>query len=57
MTASIVTGGVRQGIEKWSVRLMPALFIIIALLIIYVSMLDGAIEGWKAYLLPNFNNF
>lgn len=55
LTASIVTGGVRQGIEKWSVRLMPALFIIIALLIIYVSLLDGALEGWKAYLLPNFS--
>lgn len=55
LTASIVTGGVRQGIELWSVRLMPALFIIIALLIIYVSTLDGAAAGWKAYLLPNFS--
>lgn len=55
LTASIVTGGVRQGIERWSVRLMPALFIIIALLIIYVSTLDGAVDGWKAYLLPNFS--
>ncbi|WP_299074383.1 sodium-dependent transporter [uncultured Paraglaciecola sp.] len=55
LTASIVTGGVRGGIERWSVRLMPALFIIIALLIIYVSTLEGAVEGWKAYLLPNFS--
>ena len=55
LTASIVTGGVRQGIELWSVRLMPALFLIIALLIIYVSTLDGAAAGWKAYLLPNFS--
>ncbi|MFT5837815.1 MAG: NSS family neurotransmitter:Na+ symporter [Flavobacteriales bacterium] len=55
LTASIVTGGVKQGIELWSVRLMPALFIIIVLLIIYVSTLDGASEGWKAYLLPNFS--
>jgi NSS family neurotransmitter:Na+ symporter len=35
--------------------LMPALFIIIALLIIYVSTLEGASDGWKAYLLPNFS--
>lgn len=55
ITASIVTGGVKQGIELWSVRLMPALFVIIALLIIYVSTLEGAAAGWKAYLLPNFS--
>ncbi len=55
LTASIVIGGVSQGIERWSVRLMPALFVIIALLIIYVSTLDGASDGWKAYLLPNFS--
>jgi NSS family neurotransmitter:Na+ symporter len=55
LTASIVTGGVKHGIELWSVRLMPALFIIIVLLIIYVSTLDGAADGWKAYLLPNFS--
>ena len=55
LTASIVTGGVSQGIERWSVRLMPALFVIIALLIIYVSTLDGASDGWKVYLLPNFS--
>ena len=55
LTASIVTGGVSQGIERWSVRLMPALFVIIVLLIIYVSTLDGASEGWKAYVLPNFS--
>ena len=55
LTACIVIGGVSQGIERWSVRLMPALFVIIALLIIYVSTLDGASDGWKAYLLPNFS--
>ncbi|MGJ8679049.1 sodium-dependent transporter [Paraglaciecola sp.] len=55
LTALIVTGGVSKGIEKWSVRLMPALFIIIGLLIAYVSMLDGASDGWSAYVLPNFS--
>lgn len=55
LTASIVTGGVSKGIERWSLRLMPALFIIIALLIIYVSLLNGAAEGWKTYLLPDFS--
>ncbi len=54
MTAGIVTGGVSGGIERWSVRLMPTLIIIVALLIIYVSFQQGALEGWKAYLLPDF---
>ncbi|MDU0355185.1 sodium-dependent transporter [Paraglaciecola aquimarina] len=55
LTAAIVTGGVAKGIEKWSVRLMPALFIIIGLLIVYVSTLEGASKGWSAYLLPDFS--
>ncbi|MFT5313384.1 MAG: NSS family neurotransmitter:Na+ symporter [Paraglaciecola sp.] len=55
MTAGIVTGGVSGGIERWSVRLMPTLILIIVLLIAYVSTLDGAMEGWKAYLLPDFS--
>jgi NSS family neurotransmitter:Na+ symporter len=55
LTASIVTGGVSQGIERWSVRLMPALFVIITLLILYVATLEGASAGWKAYLLPDFS--
>lgn len=55
LTAGIVTGGVSDGIERWSVRLMPALFGIIIILITYVSFQDGASEGWKAYLLPDFS--
>lgn len=54
-TALIVTGGVKQGIEKWSVRLMPTLIILIVLLILYVSSQPGAGAGWKAYLLPDFS--
>lgn len=55
LTASIVSGGVQDGIERWSVRLMPALFIIISLLIVYVLFLDGAMEGLKHYVLPDFS--
>jgi NSS family neurotransmitter:Na+ symporter len=54
-TAGIVTGGVSKGIERWSVRLMPTLIIIIVSLIIYVSLQDGAMDGWRAYLLPDFS--
>lgn len=55
LTAGIVTGGVSKGIEKWSVRLMPTLIIIIVALIVYVTLQDGAMDGWKAYLLPDFS--
>jgi len=55
LTAGIVTGGIQSGIEKWSVRLMPTLIILILCLIIYVSLQPGAIDGWKAYLVPDFS--
>lgn len=55
LTAAIVMGGVSNGIEKWSVRLMPTLFVIVGILIVYVATLDGAGEGIKAYLSPDFS--
>ena len=54
-TALIISKGVENGIEKWSTRLMPALFVLMALLIIYVLFQKGAIEGLKHYLVPDFN--
>ncbi|MDF2177535.1 sodium-dependent transporter [Aliiglaciecola sp. CAU 1673] len=55
LTAGIVTGGVAKGIERWSVRLMPTLFLLILCLILYVATQEGAIEGLKVYLLPDFS--
>jgi len=55
LTISIICGGVKNGIEKWSERLMPSLLIILLLLIVYVLTLDGAMEGVKAYLIPDFS--
>ena len=55
LTAFIVVGGVKAGIEKWSVRLMPTLVILILALIVYVSLQPGASEGWAAYLVPDFS--
>lgn len=55
LTAAIVRNGVSEGIEKWSTRLMPLFFLIIILLIIYVATLDGAGEGFRAYLTPDFS--
>ncbi len=54
LTVGIICGGVQQGIERWSSRLMPLLLVSLLLLVIYVLTLDGAGEGLKVYLLPDF---
>lgn len=54
-TCYVVIGGVSEGIERWSVRLMPTLLLLMVLLIVYVSFQDGAIEGWKKLLIPDFS--
>jgi NSS family neurotransmitter:Na+ symporter len=56
LTMAIIARGIESGIEKWSTRLMPMLFSILAGLIIYVLMQDGAVEGLKVYLIPDFNH-
>ncbi len=55
ITVLIVAAGVKNGIEKWSSRLMPTLLVILILLTVYVLTLDGAVEGLKVYLLPDFS--
>lgn len=55
LTISIICGGVKEGIEKWCSRLMPALLVTLLLLIVYVLTLDGATDGVKAYLVPDFS--
>lgn len=44
LTGAIVFGGVRKGIERFSKVMMPALFIIVAIIAIYVMTLPSA-EG------------
>ncbi|MBV2129807.1 sodium-dependent transporter [Arsukibacterium indicum] len=55
LTVGIVGGGVVNGIERWSVRLMPTLFALMLLLFGYVMTQEGALEGLKVYLLPDFS--
>ncbi|MDR9828872.1 sodium-dependent transporter [Vibrio sp. FNV 38] len=55
LTVLIVRSGVKQGIEKWSVRLMPALFALFLVLFVYIMMQQGAMEGLKHYLIPDFD--
>jgi NSS family neurotransmitter:Na+ symporter len=54
-TIGIISAGVKEGIERWSARLMPVLLITLVLLVIYVLTLEGAGEGLKVYLLPDFS--
>ncbi len=53
--AAIIHQGVHKGIEKWSSRLMPILLIMLICLIIYILQQDGAVEGLKQYLIPDFS--
>lgn len=55
LTVSIIARGVQEGIERWSARLMPILLVTLLVLVLYVLTLDGAMEGLKIYLLPDFS--
>ena len=55
LTILIISAGVKDGIEKWATRLMPSLVLILALLIGYVLTLPGAMDGLRAYLVPDFS--
>lgn len=53
LTIVVISAGVRDGIEKWASRLMPLLIFILVLLILYVLTLEGAMDGLRAYLVPD----
>ncbi|MDN3698535.1 sodium-dependent transporter [Vibrio genomosp. F6] len=57
LTMYVVRSGVADGIERWSTRLMPVLFGLFGLMIIYIFTQDGAVEGLKMYLVPDFSHF
>ena len=57
INASVVMLGVQKGIESLSKFLMPVLLILIFGISIYTLTLDGALEGLKYYVLPNFKGF
>lgn len=51
----ILLGGVKEGIEKAAKVLMPALFIMLIGLVIFVLTLDNAFAGVEYYLVPDFS--
>ncbi len=49
----ILVSGVKEGIEKAAKILMPTLFVMLVIMVIYVLSLDHAIEGVKFFLIPD----
>ncbi|WP_154115659.1 sodium-dependent transporter [Vibrio cincinnatiensis] len=56
LTIVVVRNGVANGIEKWSTRLMPLLFILFGLLTAYIFTQEGAWDGLKMYLVPDISH-
>ncbi len=50
LTASIVSSGIRNGIEKVTRFFMPVLFILIIVLALWAISLPGAWDGYKTFL-------
>lgn len=55
LTIYVVAKGVSGGIEKYSKILMPVLFCILLLMLVRSLTLDGAGEGIRFYLNPDFS--
>ncbi|MFC3093644.1 sodium-dependent transporter [Alteromonas sediminis] len=51
----ILQGGVKEGIERAAKLLMPALFVMLVLLVIFVLTRDNAMAGVAFYLIPDFS--
>ncbi len=53
LTAGIVFFGIKGGIERMSTVLMPMLFVLLLLLIVYALTLPTAVDGLCFYLIPD----
>jgi len=53
-TVGIVTFGVRRGIERASLILMPILFVLLIGLAVWAATLPNAAAGYRFYLSPSF---
>lgn len=55
MTVAIVQSGVSRGIERWSRRLMPLLWLLMLVVLVRSLTLPGAEAGVRYYLQPDFS--
>jgi NSS family neurotransmitter:Na+ symporter len=53
IVAFILVAGVKDGIERASKILMPTLFIMLLIMVVYVLTLDNALLGVKFFLIPD----
>jgi neurotransmitter:Na+ symporter, NSS family len=51
----ILVAGVKDGIEKGAKIMMPALFVMLLLLVLFVLTLDNAMAGVKFFLIPEIS--
>jgi NSS family neurotransmitter:Na+ symporter len=56
LTALVIGGGVRGGIERLSLWFMPLLFLVLIALALWAATLSGAGAGYRFYLQPDFAN-
>ncbi len=57
VTAVVVFFGVSHGVERVSKFLMPVLVVLAVAISVYVCFMEGALEGVKYYILPDFSKF
>ncbi|MBQ3134751.1 MAG: sodium-dependent transporter [Oscillospiraceae bacterium] len=57
LTSVAVLLGVEKGVEKVSKWMMPILIVLIIGICAYALTMDGALEGLKYYLVPDFSKF
>lgn len=53
----VILAGVKQGIERVSKVMMPALVLLAIFVAVYSVTRPGALEGVKYFLVPNFEDF
>ena len=56
VTISIVVGGIKRGIERASMVLMPLLFLLLIILAVWAAFLNGAGAGYSFYLRPSLGS-
>ena len=54
--AGVIVMGVKNGIEKSNLVMMPILFVMAIAISLYVISMPGASDGLRYYLVPNFSS-
>lgn len=50
----VVSKGIKSGIERLNVYMMPTLFILLCLMLVYALFMDGFVEAVRFLFVPNF---